>query len=217
MKLYTYWRSSAAYRVRIALNLKGLTPEMIPVHLTRDGGQQSQPDYLAVNPLAVVPTLVDDGGHVITQSLAIIEYLDEAFPATPRMLPREPLARAWVRSFALGIACEVHPVNNLRVLNYLTGPMGLNEARKLEWYRHWIALGLGGLERLAAASPKPGRFCYGAAPGLADICLVPQMANARRFDCDLDICPNLVRIDAACQALAAFQLAQPSKQIDAEG
>lgn len=214
MKLYTAWRSSAAYRVRIALNLKGLSVEMIPVHLMK--GQQFRSDYLKVNPQAIIPSLIDEQGRVLTQSLAIMEYLDEAFPASHRLLPGSAAERAWIRAFALAIACEIHPLNNLRVLNHLTGPMGLAEEAKLKWYHHWIAQGLAPLETMARASPKPGAFVFGETPTLADVCLTPQMANARRFNCDLAGYPTLARIDAACQKLDAFDRAQPSKQPDAE-
>jgi maleylacetoacetate isomerase len=214
MKLYTAWRSSAAYRMRIALNLKGLAVEMIPVHLAK--GQQFKPDYVKVNPQAIIPALVEDDGRVLTQSLAIMEYLDEAYPATHRLVPGNATERAWIRAFALAIACEIHPLNNLRVLNHLTGAMGLSEEAKLKWYHHWIAQGLAPLETLAQASPKPGRFVFGDAPSMADVCLVPQIANARRFNCDLGGYPTLVRIDAECRKLDAFDRAQPSKQPDAE-
>jgi len=216
MKLYTYWRSSAAYRLRIALNLKGLKPEPIFVHLTRDGGQQLRPDYLKINPQGLVPSLVDDDGHLITQSLAIMEYLDEAYPKTHRLLPGDARSRAWIRAVALAIACEIHPLNNTRVLQYLTGPMGLSEEAKLKWYHHWIARGLAPVEVMAKASPQPGKFLFGDVPTMADVCLVPQLANARRFNCDLAGFPTLVAIEQRCLALPAFDLAQPSKQPDAE-
>lgn len=216
MKLYTYWRSSAAYRVRIALNLKGLAVEAIPIHLTRDGGHQYRPDYLAVSPQGLVPTLIDDAGHKITQSLAIMEYLDEAFPNTHRLLPGNALERAWIRGFALAIACEIHPLNNTRVLAHLTGPMGLSEETKLKWYHTWIARGLAPLEVMAKASPKPGACLFGDRPTMADVCLVPQIANARRFNCDLSGYPTLVRIEETCKSLEAFDKAQPGKQPDAE-
>jgi len=214
VKLYSYFRSSAAYRVRIALNLKGLAYETVPVHLTRGGGEQLAPGYRKLNPQALVPAL-EDGGRVLTQSLAIIEYLDEIHPQVP-LLPKDPAARARVRALALAVACDLHPLNNLRVLNYLTGPMGLGDDAKRTWYHHWIAEGLGALEASLATDPETGRFCHGDAPGLADCCLVPQLANAYRFKCDVSPYPTLLRIEKNCQALQAFQRAAPDKQPDAE-
>jgi maleylacetoacetate isomerase/maleylpyruvate isomerase len=214
VKLYSYFRSSAAYRVRIALNLKGLSYQTVPVHLTRGGGEQHAPGYRKLNPQGLVPVL-EDGGRVLTQSLAIIEYLDEVHPQTP-LLPKDPAARARVRALALAIACDLHPLNNTRVLNYLTGPMGLGDDAKQTWYRHWIAEGLGALEASLASDRETGRFCHGGAPGLADCCLIPQLANAHRFKCDVSPYPTLLRIEKNCQALDAFQRAAPDKQPDAE-
>jgi maleylacetoacetate isomerase len=214
MKLYSYFRSSAAYRVRIALNLKGLPYETVPVHLTRGGGEQHAPGYRTLNPQALVPVL-EDGGRVFTQSLAIIEYLDEVHPQAP-LLPKDPAARARVRALALAVACDLHPLNNTRVLSYLTGPMGLGDDAKQTWYRHWIAEGLGALEATLAGDRATGRFCHGDAPGLADCCLVPQLANAYRFKCDVSPYPTLLRIEKNCQALEAFQRAAPAQQPDAE-
>ena len=214
MKLYTYFRSSAAFRVRIALHLKGLDATAVPVHLTRDGGAQHGPDYRAVNPAALVPALVD-GELTLTQSLAIIEYLDETCPSPP-LLPPDPPGRARVRAIALSIACEIHPLNNLRVLDYLTGQLGLDEAQRMAWYRHWVEGGLAAVEALLAAHPATGRFCHGDTPGLADCVLVPQVFNARRFDCRLDHVPTVTRIAAACEALDAFARAAPAAQPDAE-
>jgi maleylacetoacetate isomerase len=214
MKLYSYFRSSAAYRVRIALNLKGLPYETVPVHLTRGGGEQHAPGYRKLNPQALVPVL-EDGGRVFTQSLAIIEYLDEVHPQAP-LLPKDPAARARVRALALAVACDLHPLNNTRVLSYLTGPMGLGDDAKQTWYRHWIAEGLGALEATLAGDRATGRFCHGDAPGLADCCLVPQLANAYRFKCDVSPYPTLLRIEKNCQALEAFQRAAPAQQPDAE-
>jgi maleylacetoacetate isomerase len=214
MKLYSYFRSSAAYRVRIALNLKGLAYETVPVHLTRGGGEQLAPGYRQLNPQALVPVL-EDGGRVLTQSLAIIEYLDEVHPQVP-LLPKDPVARARVRALALAVACDLHPLNNLRVLNYLSGPMGLGDDAKRTWYRHWIAEGLGALEASLASDRETGRFCHGDAPGLADCCLIPQLANAYRFKCDVSPYPTLLTIEKNCQALAAFQRAAPDQQPDAE-
>lgn len=214
MKLYGYWRSSTAYRVRIALNLKGLTAEQVPVHLVRDGGEQHRLEYTALNPQAAVPTLVTEGGGVLTQSLAICEWLEERHPRPP-LLPSDPEARARVRAFALAIACEIHPLVNLRVLGHLTGILGLSEDDRLAWYRHWTGLGLTQLEALVAGHPGTGRFVQGDSPTLADICLVPQLYNARRFDIDLSACPTLVRIDQACRTLSAFADAAPERQPDA--
>jgi maleylacetoacetate isomerase/maleylpyruvate isomerase len=214
MKLYTYFRSSAAYRVRIALNLKGLAYDSAPVHLTRGGGEQHSTAYRELNPQALVPVL-EDGARHLTQSLAIIEYLDEVHPQPP-LLPKDPPGRARVRALALAIACDLHPLNNTRVLSYLTGPMGLGNEAKQTWYCHWIAVGLGALEATLARDRQTGKFCHGDAPGLADCCLVPQMANARRFKCDVAPYPTLLKIESNCQALDAFQRAAPDRQPDAE-
>jgi len=214
LKLYSYFRSSAAYRVRIALNLKGLAYETVPVHLTRGGGEQLAPGYRKLNPQALVPVL-QDGERVLAQSLAIIEYLDEVHPQTP-LLPKDPAARARVRALALAVACDIHPLNNLRVLNYLTGPLGLGDDAKRSWYHHWIAEGLGALEASLASDRETGRFCHGDMPGLADCCLVPQLANAHRFKCDVSPYPTLLKIEKNCQALEAFQRAAPDQQPDAE-
>jgi len=213
MKLYDYFRSSAAYRVRIALNLKGLAPERVFIHL-RKGAQRNE-DYLAVNPQGLVPALVTDDGTVLTQSLAIIEYLDELVPSPP-LLPGKAVDRARVRSLALAIACDIHPIDNLRVLRYLLHTVGVEEAQKDAWYKYWIDIGLEALEISVAGNPATGRFCHGDTPTLADVCLVPQLANARRVDMDLSPYPTLTRIEAACQALPAFAAAAPGKQPDAE-
>ncbi|ARP82625.1 maleylacetoacetate isomerase [Bordetella genomosp. 8] len=213
MQLYSYFRSSAAYRVRIALNLKGLPYEYVPVHLVKDGGQQLKPEYTRLNPQALVPTLVD-GDAVLTQSMAIIEYLDETHPQPP-LLPDTPIARARVRALAQGIACDIHPLNNLRVLRYLKRELDLPDQARDTWYRHWVESGLLALERMLADSPDTGAFCHGDAPTLADACLVPQVYNARRLDCDLSAMPTIVRIDAACLALPAFAQAAPDAQPDA--
>lgn len=211
MKLFDYYRSSAAYRVRIALNLKGLVAERSFVHLRRK--EQTAKDYLQINPQGLVPTLVD-GAHVLTQSLAIIEYLDETRPEPP-LLPKDPVGRARVRAIGLAIACDIHPINNLRVLHYLSSPLGLSEEQKNGWYRHWVAEGLAGVEGLLASGGS-GRFCHGDAPGLADICLVPQVFNAERFGCDLAPYPNIRRVAEACRELPAFAAAAPDRQPDAE-
>jgi maleylacetoacetate isomerase len=214
MKLYSFFRSSAAYRVRIALNLKGLSYEYLPVHLSRNGGEQRRPDYRRLNPQALVPVL-EDGERALTQSLAIMEYLDETRPGPP-ILPKTPAERARVRALAQAIACEIHPLNNLRVLNYLTGAAQFTEDARNAWYRHWIAEGFAALEASLAGDPATGRFCHGDVPGLADCCLVPQVFNARRFKCDLAPYPTLVAIDGNCRALEAFQRAAPERQPDAE-
>jgi maleylacetoacetate isomerase len=214
MRLYDYFRSSAAYRVRIALNLKGVVPdERTYVHL-RKGSQRAQ-DYLALNPQGLVPALALDDGHVLTQSLAIIEYLDETHPEPP-LLPADPVARARVRALALSIACDIHPLDNLRVLNYLIGTMGVSREQKDDWYRYWIDVGFAALEKVLARDAATARYCHGGAPTLADICLVPQMANARRFEIDLSPYPTLMRIESACNALPAFADAAPARQPDAE-
>ncbi len=214
MRLYDYFRSSAAYRVRIALNLKGIAPdERTYVHL-RMGSQRAQ-DYLALNPQGLVPALTLDDGHVLTQSLAIIEYLDEKHREPP-LLPQHPVARARVRAIALQIACEIHPLDNLRVLNYLTATLGVSRERKDGWYRYWIDVGFEALEKLLARDTATGHFCHGDQPTLADICLVPQIANARRFDIDMSPYPTLTRIESACNALPAFADAAPARQPDAE-
>jgi maleylacetoacetate isomerase/maleylpyruvate isomerase len=214
MKLYTYFRSSAAYRVRIALNLKGLGYESIPVHLVRGGGEQKLPDYKARNPLGLVPTL-EHGSTVLTQSLAIMEWLEETHPS-PALLPATADARAQVRAIAQTIACDIHPLNNLRVLRYLTHDLGVSEEQKDQWYRHWVQEGLQAVERLLVQSGSTGSFCYGETPTLADCCLVPQVFNALRFSCPLDSMPTIQRIVAACEALPAFQKAAPAQQADAQ-
>jgi maleylpyruvate isomerase len=213
-KLYGYFRSSAAYRARIALNLKGLEYENAFVHLTKNGGEQFAPEYRSLNPQSLVPVL-QDGDFSLTQSLAIIEYLDEAYPEPP-FLPRSIAARARVRSLALMVACEIHPMNNLRVLRYLVNDLKLSEEQKSQWYRHWVITGLESVESRLANDKATGEFCHGDAPGLADICLVPQLANARRFSIELDTFPTLVRIEQNCMTLKAFTDAAPSAQPDAE-
>lgn len=214
MKLYGFFRSSASYRIRIALNLKGLAYEQASVHLSRNGGEQFAEDFRRMNAQSLVPVL-QDGGQALAQSLAIMEYLEETHP-TPPLLPATPAERARVRSLALAIACEIHPLNNLRVLNYLTGPMGLSVDIRNTWYQHWIATGLGALEARLAGEHETGKFCHGDAPGMADCCLVPQLANARRFRCDVAPYPTLLAIEQRCLALDAFHRAAPDKQPDTE-
>lgn len=209
MQLYGYWRSSAAYRVRLALALKGLEYGQISLDL-RQGAEQD-PAYTARNPQALVPALELDDGTLLGQSLAIIEYLDEQYPQPP-LLPAHALGRARVRAMALAIACEIHPLNNLRVLNQLK-QMGHTEEQRNDWYRHWVYQGFNALEALLAQ--HSGRYCYGDQLSLADICLVPQVYNAERFDCDLSPYPLIQRIAAQCNTLPAFQHAHPSRQPDA--
>ena len=213
MLLYTYFRSSAAWRVRIALALKGLSPAHEFVHLLKDGGQQNTTAFRAKNPLGVVPVLDTDDGSGLTQSLAIIEWLEETHP-TPRLLPTDPLARARVRAFALAIACDIHPLNNLRVLRYLKQAMDQTDEARDAWYHHWIAEGLTALEAMLRDA-GPGPFCFGDAPSVADVCLVPQVANARRYKCPLDAYPTLQRAEAAALALPAFRDTAPERQPDA--
>jgi len=214
MQLYSYFRSSAAYRVRIALNLKSLSYEYLGVHLLRNGGEQLAEAYRDVNPTALVPTLID-GDVALGQSMAIIEYLDETHPE-PALLPADAVGRARVRAIAQTIACDTHPLNNLRVLKYLKRELKIGDDDRNAWYRHWVDLGLGAVETLLANSSATGKFCHGDTPGLADLCLVPQVYNARRLECDLSAMPNVVRIDAACRELQAFDLAAPDKQPDSE-
>lgn len=211
MKLYGYFRSSAAYRLRIALNLKGLAYEQVPVSLTK--GEQLADTYKTINPQGLVPVL-EDGARFVTQSLAICEYLDETYPGPP-FLPKPPVERARVRAIALAIACEIHPLNNLRVLKYLKKSLGQNEEQINTWYRHWIAQGMPALEAMLADSPSTGRYCHGDTPGLADIFLVPQVANAVRYECPLGAYPTILRINEACLKLEAFAKAQPHLQADA--
>ncbi len=214
LALHTYFRSSAAYRVRIGLNLKGLDYEAVPVHLVKDGGQQLSAEYRAINPNALVPALQDDGA-TITQSLAILEYLDETYPASP-LLPSTPAARARVRSLALQIACDIHPLNNLRVLKYLVKEAGVSEETKNAWYVHWVEQGFAALELQLSGSPDTGKFCHGDTPTLADVVLVPQVFNAVRFKIDMGPYPTISRIVAECDALPAFAAAHPNQQADSE-
>ena len=214
MRLHTYFRSSAAYRVRIALNLKGLDYEAVPVHLVRGGGEHRQPAYLGLNPAGLVPAL-EDQGQVLTQSLAIVEYLEETHPQ-PALLPAAALDRARVRAIAQAIACDIHPVNNLRVLQYLTRELGASEEQKNAWYRHWVGVGLQAVEAMLAGDARTGAFCHGDTPGLADCCLVPQVFNARRFGCELSAMPTVLRIADHCAGLEAFRRAAPEAQPDAE-
>jgi maleylacetoacetate isomerase/maleylpyruvate isomerase len=213
--LYGYWRSSAAYRVRIALNLKGLDYESRPVHLVRDGGEQHAADYRALNPQELVPCLLD-GDRVITQSLAIMEYLDEAYadPETA-LLPVDMRGRAQVRALAAAVACDIHPLGNLRVLQQVEAQFGANEAQRAEWSRYWIATGFHAIEAMLADSAATGRYCHGETPGMADACLVPQVYNALRWKLPMDDYPNIWRIHQACSELDAFRRAAPEVQLDA--
>lgn len=211
MKLYTYFRSSAAFRVRIALHLKGLEYEPAFVHLAK--GEHRKPGYTAINPQALVPTL-EDAGRRLTQSLAIIEFLEESRPLPP-LLPKEAFARARVRALSLVVACEIHPLNNLRVLQHLKRSLGQSEEQVNAWYRHWIAEGLAKLES-GLADGGAGRFSHGDTPTMADCCLVPQVFNAQRYQCDTTPYPTVMRVHAECMKLDAFERAQPAKQPDAE-
>jgi maleylacetoacetate isomerase len=211
VKLYSFFRSSAAYRVRIALNLKGIGYETQSVHLVKDGGHNKRPEYRAVNPQMRVPALVTTAGDVLIQSLAIIEYLDETHPQPP-LLPKDPLARARVRALAELIACDIHPLNNTSALRYLKNNMTQQQAAIDEWYRHWVTTGFEALEELIA----PGPFACGSEITMADLCLVPQVYNARRLNVPLERFPKIVGVDRACLAVAAFDRARPENQPDAE-
>ncbi len=208
LTLYDYFRSSASFRVRIALNLKALPYKKMSVHLMKD--EQHAPEFSAINPQHLVPVLQDDN-KIITQSLAIIDYLDEVYP-TPSLFPKDIYQKSLARSFALMIAADIHPLNNLRVLKYLTQKLELNDDKKNQWYQHWMKSGLTALENKLTESPFTGEYCFGSEPSIADICLVPQLYNARRFHCDLESYPTLVRIDAHCQKHAAFKAAWPEEE-----
>lgn len=209
LQLYNYYRSSASYRVRIALQLKGLEYKEIPVHLLNNGGEQHAAEYHAINPQSLVPTLMN-GPKPITQSIAIIEYLDETHP-DPALLPSDPYQKALVRAFALAITADIHPLNNLRVLKFLKNDLNLTDEQKNQWYQHWITTGFTALEKSLNSTQHKTDFCFGDSPTMADICLVPQMYNARRFNCDLSAYPTLNKIDAHCQTLSAFMKAQPQE------
>ncbi len=211
MKLYTYFRSSAAYRVRIALNLKGLHAEQIPVHLVNNGGEQHSEAYKAVNPSELIPTLVEDKFQ-LSQSLSILEYLNEQHPEVA-LLPQDAQQRALVRAFSLAIACDIHPLNNLRVLQYLTGPLQVTDEQKTAWYKHWVEMGFKTLEALLSQSN--GKYCFGEQATLADCCLIPQVYNALRFNIDLSAYPKIQSIYTHCNTLKAFQQAAPEAQPEA--
>ena len=212
MILHDYWRSSAAFRVRIALSLKGIEADRRYVHLRK--GEQRAPGFLARNPLGLVPVL-EDGASVLAQSIAIIEYLEETRPS-PALLPVGAAERAWVRALALAVACDIHPLNNLRVLKYLDQELHADEARRNRWYAHWVTVGLAAIEEMLRARPGPGPFCLAARPTLADICLVPQVFNARRYNVSVEPYPLVTAVVEECMKLPAFDLAQPAKQPDAE-
>jgi maleylacetoacetate isomerase len=218
MKLYNYFRSSAAYRVRIALNLKGIEWEHVGVHLVKR--EQRSPEYLKLNPAGLVPALVDDDENVFTQSLAIMEYLDDLKPRKARLVPTDPIAKAYVRALSLSLACDVHPLNNVRVLNYLTAELNVTQAQKDAWISYWITTGLDAFEQTLAKEKKaksavaPGNFCVGDLPTMADCVLVPQVFSARRFNVDVSKFPLINAIDANCATVDAFIAAHPSKQPD---
>lgn len=213
LRLYSYWRSSAAYRVRIGLNLKGLRYETVPVHLMRDGGEQRRPEFREVNPQGLVPVL-EHGARKYRQSIAILEYLDETWPEPP-LLPVLARDRARVRAVAQLIACDIHPLNNLRVIQHFENEWGMPQPERDEWVRHWIVQGFTALEATLDDHPATGAFCEGDTPTLADCCLIPQAYNARRFGVDMDRFPTLARIERACLALPAFDAARPERQPDA--
>jgi maleylacetoacetate isomerase len=211
VQLYSYFRSSAAYRVRIALNLKGLAYETVPIHLQREGGINRKPEYRAVNPHMRLPALRLDSGDVLIQSLAIIGYLDDTYPQPP-LLPRDPVAKAKVRAIAEIVACDVHPLNNIAPLRYLKNVLGQEQSKIDAWYHHWVHDGFTAIEEMISPAP----YTFGSEITLADICLVPQVYNARRLKVPLDRYPKIVAIDAACAKLAAFEQARPENQPDAE-
>lgn len=211
LTLYNYYRSSASFRVRIALNLKNLDFKEIPIHLVNNGGEQHSPEYRAINPQGLVPTLIDDQ-KIITQSLAIIEYLEDVHP-TPALLPKDAFTKSFARSIAMIIAADIHPLNNSGVLKYLTNTFKISEEQKNEWYHHWIARGLAALEKKISTSNLSGDFCIGNTPSLADIFIVPQMYNAKRFECDTSPYPTLMRINEHCQQHPAFKKAWPQEPV----
>jgi len=212
LRLYSYWRSSAAYRVRIGLNLKGLRYEIVPVHLVRDGGEQHSAEFRIANPQGLVPVL-QHGSRQLRQSLAILEYLDETWPS-PLLLPAPARARQRVRALAQAVACEIHPLNNLRVLQYFEREWGVPQTERDEWVRHWVVEGFRAVETMLTDHPATGRYCEGDTPTIADCCLIPQVYNARRFGVDVEQFPTIARIEQACLALPAFDLARPEHQPD---
>lgn len=212
--LYGYFRSSAAFRARIALNLKGIKPELRFVHLLRNGGEQHTPEYKALNPQELIPALVHDG-HAITQSLAIIEYLNEIVPEPP-LLPKDAYGRARCRELAYAVACDIHPVNNLRVGRFIKHTWNISDDDIVRWQRHWIKVGFNALETMLSSSKETGKFCHGGAPTIADICLIPQVANARRVKLEIETWPTIARIEAHALLHPAFDAALPKNQPDAE-
>ncbi len=219
MKLYTYFRSSAAFRVRIALNIKNIEHALVPISLVRDGGEHKQAEYLAKNPQGLVPLLeldspANEPARYLSQSLAMLEYLDEEYP-TPSLMPKTAIERARVRSIAQTIAIDIHPLDNLRVLKYLINDLNVEEEQKNEWHRHWVELGFSAVEKMLANSNQTGDFCHGDSPTIADCCLIPQVYNAERFNCPMDAFPNIQRINSNCLKLEAFVQALPENQADA--
>lgn len=214
MKLHTYYRSSASYRVRIALNLKNIHHDATYVHLSKNGGEQFSAAFAAINPQNLLPVLEDES-IILTQSLAIIEYLEEIYPLVA-LMPPTAAGRARVRELSMAIACDIHPLNNLRVLKYLGSEFAANQDQKSAWYRHWVSLGLTSLEKRLARDKETGQFCHGDQPTMIDCCLVPQIYNAKRFDCDLSGLPTIMGIVSNCESLDAFKHAHPDQQIDAE-
>jgi len=212
LKLYDYYRSSASFRVRIALNIKNLNYDKIPIHLLNNGGEQFSPEYQKINPQSLVPTLLDDD-KIITQSLAIIEYLNEKYPDPP-LFPNDMTLKAHIRSFAFAIAADIHPLNNRRILNYLTDNLKLSEEQKNKWYQHWIQLGLSALEKILQKNNSHSHYCFGESPTLADICLIPQIYNAHRFNCDVSDFPTLMRIYDHCQQQSVFIDAWPREEVN---
>ncbi len=211
MKLYDYFRSSAAYRVRITLNLKGVAAEHVPVHLVRDGGEHRKASYLSVNPQGLLPALELDDGTVLAQSLAILEYLEETHPE-PALLPADPVARARVRAICQMVACEIHPLNNLRTLQYLKNQLGHDQETVNAWYAHWISDGFAAIDQVIGSDG----YCFGGTVTLADACLVPQIFNAHRFNVDLAPFPNVAKVEDVCGGMEAFAKAHPAQQADAE-
>lgn len=210
MKLYSYFRSSAAYRVRIALALKGLAFDIVPVHLVNNGGEQKSPDYTAINPQQLLPSFETDEGEIITQSLAILEFLEENYPQVS-LLPTDKIARAKVRALCQIIACDIHPIDNLRVLKYLKNTLEVTEEQKNAWYQHWVYEGFNAIEKLLPDNPK---FCFGDSPTLVDCCLIPQVYNAIRFECDMTNYPKIWQIYQHCNTLPSFIEASPEQQVD---
>ncbi|WP_417455119.1 maleylacetoacetate isomerase [Kiloniella sp.] len=215
MKLYSYWRSTAAYRVRIALNLKRVEYDIIPVHLVKNGGEQLRDRYKQINPQKLVPAIETSKHGTLTQSMAIIEYLEETLPGH-NLLPDNPADRSFIRSLSQLVCCDIHPINNLRVLKYLTGEMLLSQDQKSTWYAHWVLEGLSAFEQRLKTRQSEGLYCFGSEPGMADCCLVSQLYNAHRFDISIAEFTEIRRIEEHCLKLEAFDKARPENQIDAE-